>query len=461
MKKILFFSILALILAMSAVAYAQDEPVNSDTAVAPAEEIIAADLGEAEPTVLPTNTFGYFFKNLGQTIKATLTFDPAKKAELMLKFANERLLEAQKLAEQNPSDEKVQAMIAKAQEKYQKLMEKAQTRVEKLKEKNDSRAEQLLDKLADRQLKHQQLMENLEEKMPNLTEEQKQKLEQLREQALERYSQFVEKVEQHKEKVRERLEKVIDNNNEQMNLRRLKIMEQLGDKLENENLKEGLIEAKEAMREKVINQLKEQATPEKIEEFKVSLENLGGEGEGYGLRVLNFLDERLDQRAVLEKTLNQFGQKLEEVKNQKVNQLKARLETATDQLRTELLKPLQSGEIHSVEVLEAVKAKLTNPRAIEALENAQEKQIEQFNRRIEKIEDPVRIEKLKEQVEERPAIKRNIQKVVPQIMNKIENRLEIRKENQDKVEPISEQPRIDEPSEAEPDETVTNEAEGE
>ena len=141
MKKILFFSILALILAMSAVAYAQDEPVNSDTAVAPAEEIIAADLGEAEPTVLPTNTFGYFFKNLGQTIKATLTFDPAKKAELMLKFANERLLEAQKLAEQNPSDEKVQAMIAKAQEKYQKLMEKAQTRVEKLKEKNDSRAE--------------------------------------------------------------------------------------------------------------------------------------------------------------------------------------------------------------------------------------------------------------------------------------------------------------------------------
>jgi len=218
---------------------------------------------------------------------------------------------------------------------------------------------------------------------------------------------------------------------------------------------------KEAMREKVINQLKEQATPEKIEEFKVSLENLGGEGEGYGLRVLNFLDERLDQRAVLEKTLNQFGQKLEEVKNQKVNQLKARLETATDQLRTELLKPLQSGEIHSVEVLEAVKAKLTNPRAIEALENAQEKQIEQFNRRIEKIEDPVRIEKLKEQVEERPAIKRNIQKVVPQIMNKIENRLEIRKENQDKVEPISEQPRIDEPSEAEPDETVTNEAEGE
>ena len=289
-------------------------------------------------------------------------------------------------------------MIAKAQEKYQKLMEKAQTRVEKLKEKNDSRAEQLLDKLSDRQLKHQQLMENLEEKMPNLTEEQKQKLEQLREQALERYSQFVEKVEQHKEKVRERLEKVIDNNNEQMNLRRLKIMEQLGDKLENENLKEGLIEAKEAMREK-------------IEEFKVSLENLGGEGEGYGLRVLNFLDERLDQRAVLEKTLNKFGQKLEEVKNQKVNQLKARLETATDQLRTELLKPLQSGEIHSVEVLEAVKAKLTNPRAIEALENAQEKQIEQFNRRIEKIEDPVRIEKLKEQVEERPAIKRNIQKV--------------------------------------------------
>ena len=111
--------------------------------------------------------------------------------------------------------------------------------------------------------------------------------------------------------------------------------------------------------------------------------------------------------------------------------------------------------------MEAVKAKLTNPRAIEALENAQEKQIEQFNRRIEKIEDPVRIEKLKEQVEERPAIKRNIQKVVPQIMNKIENRLEIRKENQDKVEPISEQPRIDEPSEAEPDETVTNEAEGE
>lgn len=512
MKKILFFSILTLVLAIAVIAYAQDEPVNSDIAVTPAEEIIAADLGEAEPTILPTDAFGYFFKNLGRTIQSTLTFDAAKKAELELKFANERLLEAQKVAEQNPDSEKVQKIVEKAQGKYQKLMEKVQTRVEKLKEKNDARTEKLLDKLADRQLKQQQLMENLQEKMQNLTEEEKQKLEQVRENVLEKYGQFMEKTEASKDKIKERLEKAAQEtgDNQATALRQLKIMEELGDKFQDENLKEGLIEAKEAVREKVIDRLKEQITPEKVEEFKASLENLGKEGEGYGLRILNFVDERLDERTVLEKTLNQFGQKAEEVKNQKIDQLKVRLETATEQVRTELLQPLQSGEIHSVEVLERVQSKLKNEKAIEAIEKAQEKQIEQFNRRIEKIEDPIRVEKLKETLQQNATVKWIIQQAVPQIMNKIENQLEIRKANQaggstsdsaapktnllpqsinalnplreikeesnegqgtagsggsaespaplqDRVESIIEQPRIEEPSSVEPDEAVMDE----
>ncbi|MFA5431437.1 MAG: DUF333 domain-containing protein [Candidatus Paceibacterota bacterium] len=59
--------------------------------------ITAKDLNVAEPTVLPNNPF-YFLKELGREVQMLITMDPAKKADVKLKIASEKLVEAEKLS---------------------------------------------------------------------------------------------------------------------------------------------------------------------------------------------------------------------------------------------------------------------------------------------------------------------------------------------------------------------------
>lgn len=86
MKKIIFL-VLASIL------------IFSSFSVVLAEEttITAEDLNVSEPTVLPTNPF-YFLKEFGREVQLLITFDPAKKAEIKLKIASEKLVEAEKVS---------------------------------------------------------------------------------------------------------------------------------------------------------------------------------------------------------------------------------------------------------------------------------------------------------------------------------------------------------------------------
>jgi len=434
MKKLFFLSTaIALSLLLGQLAMAQEQPVaNQETGASSAvlSEITAQELGVAEPTVLPTNRFGYFFKNLARAVQTTLTFNSVKKTELELKIANERLLEAKKVAEIDATSAKTQAIVEQAQEKYQKLVEKVQTRVEKLKEKGDARAEALLDKVTDRQFKQQQLMENLQQRLENLPEEQKEKLEQTKEQVLENFGKFLERVEEDADKVKERLEKAIVNQeaNQLKAIRHLEVMERLGDKLENENIKEGLMQAKEQLRDKMIENLKEQPTSANIQEFKDNLNEASSE-DGYKLRVLHFLDQGLDQEALKTKVLQPFIQTLEAVKLEQEDNLKEKLEQAVSpEAQSKLLEPLQSGEVKSVEILERVKNKVKNEQAKEALQQAQEKQLEQFNTRLEKMEKPEQVEQLQKEMRALPAVQRVIRNTEPELFNKAEEKLEEIKE---------------------------------
>ena len=168
------------------------------------DEITAEDLGISEPKVLPDNFF-YFFKNFWRGVRLTFTFDPVKKAELQLRHANERLIEAKKMAEKTNKEE----FVGKAVEKYQKEMDKLQTRVEKFEEKaaDNPKIESFLDRFTNTAMKQQVLMEKLEEKIshnPKALE----KIKEAKEQVLENHSQVIERLED-KDKIQERLEKNI------------------------------------------------------------------------------------------------------------------------------------------------------------------------------------------------------------------------------------------------------------
>lgn len=126
------------------------------------ENIQAKDLGIEEPKVLP-GSFFYSFKNIARGLRSAFTFNPFKKADLKLRFVNERLIEAKKLAEIQPEETKT---LGKALENYQKETARLKKAGQKLAQKAaDPRTNDFIDKLVDNNLKHQKLLGKFEKEL--------------------------------------------------------------------------------------------------------------------------------------------------------------------------------------------------------------------------------------------------------------------------------------------------------
>lgn len=119
------------------------------------QNVTHTDLGVGDPKILPGNPF-YAFKGFARNIRSAITFDPTKKAELGLQFANERIIEARKLDERGADPE----AIKKAIESYQTEVGNVKSQVEKLKGGADTaRIEEVVGKIADNQIKHYKLLD--------------------------------------------------------------------------------------------------------------------------------------------------------------------------------------------------------------------------------------------------------------------------------------------------------------
>ncbi len=195
-KKILIFSAAGFFLAMffsfALSAYAQEPSATQDIGIS------NQDLGVAEPTLLPSSPF-YFIKTASRFIRSTLTFNSVKKAELSLQFANEKLLEARKLAEKNASENS----IKKALENYKSEIGKLETRVGNIKEKTPA-AEQFLDKFVDNNLKQQKIIDNIAAQKTGLSDE----IQQAKDKGLEAFANAPLKMET-PEEFSQRLETII------------------------------------------------------------------------------------------------------------------------------------------------------------------------------------------------------------------------------------------------------------
>jgi len=144
MKKAIFFlAILSLFIGFSAFA--------AETTTT------AQDLNVASPTVLPTSPF-YFLKEWGRNIQTVLTIDPIKKAELKLKFANEKLVEAEKVSEGTDTKATNNAL-----DNYQQEIAKVNQYVSVLMKDNPN-SEKLLTKIAENNLNHQEVLNKIAEK---------------------------------------------------------------------------------------------------------------------------------------------------------------------------------------------------------------------------------------------------------------------------------------------------------
>src|SRR3989344_5003474 len=157
MQKYLISFLLAGLL-IAGVALADHGEETGADAVDPAEVVTSADLGVEDPGVLPTSRL-YFFKEFGRGIQRFFTFDSVKKAELELRFANEKAAEAKEVQETQPNNEQA---IAKALGNYQKSQERLKTRLEALKETyQNPNVDRLLDKVTEKTVRHVKLMEEI------------------------------------------------------------------------------------------------------------------------------------------------------------------------------------------------------------------------------------------------------------------------------------------------------------
>ncbi len=164
------------------------------------ENITAADLEVGEPTLLPDSPF-YFLKDWSRGVRYFFAFDPVKKAELKLKFANEKIIEAERLVEKKP--EIANRVIASYQndlDEIKKLIEENNLSAE------DTKVAKFLDKYIDKSLKQQKLLEKLEEKFPA---EKYEHIKEVKERVLTNFTETALKTFS-AEKFQERIEKITE-----------------------------------------------------------------------------------------------------------------------------------------------------------------------------------------------------------------------------------------------------------
>lgn len=258
------------------------EAVNLD------EDVQSEDLGISDPRLLPDSPF-YFLKNWNRGIQDFFTFNPVKKAELKMKFANEKLMELKKIVLKTSDPE----IIKKATENYQQEVEKIKGRVEKIKEKakDNPKVESFLDKFLDQQTLHQKLLQRLENQVPAEAFE---KIKTARERHLERFQDVMLKLEDRKEEITKKLDETLEKQegSEYKNFKNLEILLELEEKVPEE--------AKEAIRKAQENTLKrlqgdlEKMSPEDQEKFKEYLERISGEKE-VQMEILENLKEELPE----------------------------------------------------------------------------------------------------------------------------------------------------------------------
>lgn len=366
--------LLSLFIALFAVipALAQEETTAAEEETieeAIQDEIVTAEeLEVSEPTLLTDSPF-YFLKNWRRGVQSALTFNKAKKAELRARFANEKLLEAEKLAEKT-SD---QSVIEKAMENYEAEAERVKSIAESI-NKDDPNAERFLNKLSDFQLKRQKLMDRLAGKLP---EQAREKVLAAQEKSLEKFAEIMTRLDE-PEKMRERLEKAAEaqKGGKYKQFKNLETLMKVEEKVP-EQAKEAIRRAQENALKRLHGDLSKMS-PEDQEKFKTYLEKISGSELKHAEII-----ERLKEK---EGPAGQLKKQLEAAREKTLEKIEKRIEKLPDEAKKEeYLKRLENGDFSKIRVIEKLKERLPEQR--EKLETIKKNNSEQLEKRIENLNE--------------------------------------------------------------------------
>ncbi len=138
------------------------------------------------PSLTPDSAF-YFLKGWWEGIRMFFTFRATSKAKLHLDYAEERLAEMNKLAEQNKND-----YMNQLQGNYNYHLGKAEEIIDNL-EKDGKDVSELVQKLAEHTIRHQAVLLRVLEKVPEQAKDAIQKALEKSKQGQEKAAQMVQK----------------------------------------------------------------------------------------------------------------------------------------------------------------------------------------------------------------------------------------------------------------------------
>ncbi len=154
---------LSFFVSSTAILAASQSTSNSNTA-STETTVTAENLGVSDPKLLPTSRF-YVIKDIFRGVQRLLTFDPIKRVELESNIADEKIMEAKKIAEASPGN---QSALDHALENYRASQENLKKRLSALEETLHNPAQDnFIEKLVDHAVKHEQLFIELEQKIGN------------------------------------------------------------------------------------------------------------------------------------------------------------------------------------------------------------------------------------------------------------------------------------------------------
>ena len=248
----------------------------------------AEDLNVASPTVLPTSPF-YFLKELGRNVQMFLTFAPIDKAELKLKFANEKLAEAEKVSETGDTTQTTSAL-----DNYQKEVEEVSQYVGNL-TKDNPNSEKLLEKITENNFNHQQVLDKIAENKVEVEG----KIGQVKERVVENFTTGTFELAS-PENVKKVMEKAVEQNNEQVS-NKVEILNNIVEKAP-EAAKKMMVEVQNTV---IIDGLNDvNATGEEKQKLEQSLNQLKEKNEYKEIMVENMANKIVSGTEDVLKTMN-------------------------------------------------------------------------------------------------------------------------------------------------------------
>lgn len=322
---------------------------NMTEAVAQDENITSADLAISEPKILPGNPL-YFTKGISRSFQSALTRDPIKKAELKIRFANEKIIEAKLVAERTDDPKKLE----KAIENYKKETEKVEKTIEKIAERLADKpqlreeAGQIAEKLMDNNIKHAKLLGKFERDFSPEVFEDIQETKNKVSEAIALAPLTLLSPEEYREKLEEVMERHNEDGSDFAPFKHLEILQEVGDRVP-EQARAVIARVQERQRERLEERFL-QADGRAQEQFREYISGIGG-NETRHLAVLDDL-EKTDFALRIKPALDQARDKV-------ASRVELKMKTLGDEVRQDLfLAHLKEGKMEDVRIVKELESKL-------------------------------------------------------------------------------------------------------